>query len=176
MQALHFACLSTYYLPSIIWSLPLYSRSSKFSSSWRFPVYNLFWNPSFRHSLHVSIPYELSVLYFIDYCMRSLHNFPHSLICYLSRLDLPTALHQKSISVLSNIRFVVSLIDRISHSHLYVITLLIMVSYISLVLLLFMFLSQSIPFGTVMAFLSSRFRSLITMSNIPSFVFFTPKY
>ena len=92
------------------------SRSSRCSSSWRFPVYNLFWNPSFRHSLHMSLPCELSVLYFIRYRYVLLAWF---------------------------------------------------LWFTNLLLLLFMFLSQSMPFSAAMAFFPSRFRYFIAVSNSP---------
>ena len=64
---------------------------------------------------------------------------PICLFVTLSSLELRAALRHKSISVASNIHFVISLSSHISQ--LYVVILFIMVSYISLLLLLFMFLS-----------------------------------
>ena len=66
--------------------LSTYSQCSRFSLFWRFPVHNLPWNLSFRHSLGMSIPYELCVLYFNHHCVRYLYIFPDSLICYFLEL------------------------------------------------------------------------------------------
>ena len=83
----------------------------------------------------------------------------------VSSLDLLTALHQKSTSAASNIRFVISLIDYIPQLH--VIIFFIMVLYIGLLLLLFVFLSKSVPF-------SGFFQRI--RSNVSSLVISTPKY
>ena len=77
--------------------------------------------------LHMSIPYELSVLYFIHYHMRYLHHFLDSLICYSFKLSLP--LRQKSISVVSNIQFVVSLIGHISQLHVIILLLVLYINF-----------------------------------------------
>ena len=141
--------------------LPTYSRSSRFAHPRRFPVYNLFWNSSFRNSLHMSIPCELSFFVSIVVCVTCTISMIRSSVT-LSSLDLPAAVRQKSIFVASKIPFVVSIIGHILQ--LYLIILFIGVLYISLLLVLFV----SIPkysVSTVMGFFPSRCHSSITVSK-----------
>ena len=89
----------------------------------------------FQPFLHVSI--NVSRLFFIYFipiaCVASTISLMRSFVA-LSSLDLSAALHRKSISGASNVRFAVSLIGHISQ--LYMIIVFIAVLYLSILLLL----------------------------------------
>ena len=71
------------------------------------------------------ISHELSVLYFIQYRTRYLHNFPDYLICYSFEL-WPSRGSSPEIHIC---RFVVSLIDHISHLYMIILFIMALVLY-----------------------------------------------
>ena len=133
-----FLPVSTYHLPSSFHALfCLYLPVNFFSV---FQVFSFLEVSSFGirvPGILCTCKYHMSCLFFISstiLCITYIISLIRSFVILC--LDLLAALPEKSTSAASNVRFVVSLIEIISQ-------LFIKVLYVSILLLLFMFISQS---------------------------------